>query len=246
MVSTITPITRHIASGRLRSGGADYNNVGELERWLSVGCGGALAVSGLARGGWPGYALAALGGALLYRGFTGHCSVYGTFGFNTSEHHNKAASVAAGHGVKVTRGIIVHRSAAELFRMWRDLEGLPRFMSHLESVKCEDGRSHWVAHGLDGLAAEWDAEIINEEPGRLLAWRSLAGSEVATAGSVEIRQLPGEGGTEVRVSLKYDPPAGKLGAWLAELFGEYPERQIADDLRRFKDLAEAGAAAGVP
>jgi uncharacterized membrane protein len=77
-------------------------------------------------------------------------------------------------------------------------------------------------------------------PGRLIAWRSLAGSRVSTAGSVHFTPLSGDRGTEVRISLKYDLPAGKLGTWLAWLFGSEPGQQIAEDLRRFKQLSEAG------
>ncbi len=77
----------------------------------------------------------------------------------------------------------------------------------------------------------------------MLAWRSLPGSEVDTAGSVHFIPLNGNQGTFVTVTLKYDPPAGKPGALIARLFGQSPEGQIEGDLRRFKQLMEAG---GVP
>jgi uncharacterized membrane protein len=91
----------------------------------------------------------------------------------------------------------------------------------------------------------WDAEVINEEPNRLIAWRSVEGSTVSTAGSVTFEQAPGGGGTEVQVTLKYDPPGGKLGSWLASAFGQEPGAQVEEDLRRFKQLMEAGEAATV-
>src|SRR2546430_110214 len=94
--------------------------------------------------------------------------------------------------------------------------------------------------GRAGMSVSWDAEIINEEPNRLIAWRSLEGSQVSTAGSVHFTPAPGDRGTEVRVVLKYDPPGGKLGGWLAWLFGADPECEIQEDLRRFKQLTEAG------
>src|SRR5438034_10305159 len=88
-------------------------------------------------------------------------------------------------------------------------------MSHLQSVKVlDDKRSHWVAKGPIGSDAEWDAEIINEIPNELIAWRSVDGSTVDNAGSVHF--LPLRGGTEVRVILRYYPPAGKLGAEIAK------------------------------
>jgi uncharacterized membrane protein len=88
------------------------------------------------------------------------------------------------------------------------------------------------------MNVEWDARIINEIDGRLLAWQSLEGSEVSTAGSVNFRETPR--GTEVRVHLQYSPPAGRLGAAVARLLGEEPTVQIHDDLRRFKQLIETG------
>jgi uncharacterized membrane protein len=238
MVSATTPISREIASGRARRGGADEGvNVSDLERWLSGAGGGLALLGGLNRGS---LLMTGLGGALLYRAFSGHCPMYGVLGVNTAENHNPVASIAAGEGVKVVRAMTINRPADELYRLWRNFEGLPRFMAHLESVKVEGKRSHWKAHGPAGTSVEWDAEIINDEPGRLIAWRSLEGSEVSTAGSVVFRPAPGDRGTEVVVTLKYDPPGGKLGSWLAWLFGEEPSLQVRDDLRRFKQLVETG------
>ena len=86
---------------------------------------------------------------------------------------------------------------------------------------------------------EWDAEIHDEVPDELIAWRSLAGADVDHEGSVQFRPAPNDA-TEVRVVLRYEPPAGKVGAAVARLFGEDPSRQVAEDLRRFKQVLEAG------
>jgi uncharacterized membrane protein len=117
-------------------------------------------------------------------------------------------------------------------------------MKHLESVKVTGGdRSHWVAKGPAGTSVEWDAEVYNEKENELIAWRSLEGSQVDNAGSVHFESAAGGRGTIVRVVLKYDPPAGKLGAVVARLFGESPAQQIDEDLRRFKQLMETGETA---
>jgi uncharacterized membrane protein len=239
MVSATTPISRAVATSQAHPGTAATTvNVGEVERLLSLAGGGLLALVGLSRANsLAGLGMAALGGGLLYRGLSGHCPVYGALGKCTAAAHSRIAGVAADHGIKITRAVTVHRPAGQLYRMWRNLEGLPRFMSHLVSVKCEGNRSHWVAKAPAGMTAAWDAEIVNDQPDRLLAWRSLAGSRVGTAGSVHFNPTPG-GGTEVQVTLKYDLPGGKLGSWLAWLFGEEPGQQIAEDLARFKQLAE--------
>ena len=143
--------------------------------------------------------------------------------------------------VKVEKTVTINKSAQDLYRFWHNFENLPRFMKHLAAVRnLGNKRSHWVARGPLGKQVAWDAEIITEEPNRLIAWRSLEGSEVATAGSVHFTPAPGGRGTEVRVEMKYDPPAGKVGALIAKLFGEDPARQIQEDLRRFKQLMETG------
>jgi len=142
-------------------------------------------------------------------------------------------------GIHVEEAVTVSRPPSEVFRFWRNFENLPRFMNHLRAVsQREAGISHWVARGPAGMNVEWDARIINEIDGRLIAWQSLEGSEVSTAGSVNFRETPR--GTEVRVHLQYSPPAGRLGAAVARLLGEEPTVQIHDDLRRFKQLIETG------
>lgn len=142
-------------------------------------------------------------------------------------------------GIHVEQATTVNRPLAEVFRFWRNFENFPTFMKHLHSVsQREAGISHWVARGPAGLHVEWDARIINEIDGRLIAWQSLEGSTVSTAGSVNFRETPR--GCEVRVNLQYKPPAGKIGAAFAWLFGREPSIQIRDDLRRFKQLIETG------
>jgi uncharacterized membrane protein len=142
-------------------------------------------------------------------------------------------------GIHVEQATTVNRPLAEVFRFWRNFENFPTFMKHLHSVsQREAGISHWVARGPAGLDVEWDARIINEIDGRLIAWQSLEGSTVSTAGSVNFRETPR--GCEVRVNLQYQPPAGKIGAAFAWLFGREPSIQIRDDLRRFKQLIETG------
>jgi uncharacterized membrane protein len=116
-------------------------------------------------------------------------------------------------------------------------------MEHLESVQVlDDRRSRWTAKGPAGRNVEWEAEIHNEIPGERIAWRSLPNADVDNAGSVHFRDL-GNGRTEVRVVLSYAPPAGRLGAAIAKLFGEEPSQQVAEDLRRFKQVMEAGEVA---
>jgi len=218
-------------------------NLGDTERWLSMIGGGVLAAFGLSRRDPGGLALALAGGALAYRGFSGYCHLYGTLGLNTAK-TGRATSVPAGQGIRFEKRVLINRSPEDLFRFWRNFDNLPRIMKHLRSVKSTAGnRSHWVAEAPFGASVEWDAEIINERPNEMIAWRSLEGSNVDSAGSVHFTRVPG-GGTEVLVVLKYEPPAGRLGAAVASLFGETPEQQIEEDLRRFKHMMETATTVG--
>ena len=152
------------------------------------------------------------------------------------------ASVHRGEGNRVDDSVTINRPVEELFRFWRNFENLPRFMGHLESVKVlSDRRSHWVVKGPAGTRFEWDAEIHNEKPNELIAWRSLNG-EVNHAGTVLFRPIADGKATEVRVELRYEPPAGALGTAVAKLFGEEPSQQVAEDLRRFKQVMEMSEA----
>ncbi len=137
--------------------------------------------------------------------------------------------------------ITVNRPADDAYRFWRDFENLPRFMFHLESVRVSgERRSHWIARAPLGRTVQWDAEIVEDRPGEVVAWRSAAGATVPNSGSVRFTPAPGGRGTEVRVEIDYSLPGGKLGAAVAKLFGEEPEQQVRDDLRRFKQVLEAG------
>ena len=221
-------------------------NVGDTERWVSVLAGVGLIALGLNRRRYRGLAFTA-GGALILRGITGRSSVNQVMGRNTaeeievdSEFDSPVASVHRGEGIRVDKTVTVYRPAAELYRYWRNFENLPRIMRHVNSVTVEDQfRSHWVVDGPAGTQFEWDAEIHNEKENELIAWRSLDG-DVNHAGSVLFRTTPTGRGTEVRVELRYEPPAGALGAAIARLFGEDPAQQVEEDLLRFKKAMEAG------
>ena len=216
-------------------------NVGQQERWLSSLGGGVLTLYGLRRGGFGGLLLAAAGGGLLYRGLSGHCDLYAALGINTTEPQPRSASVHHGAGIKLEKSVTINQPAEQLFQFWRNFENLPRFMQHLEAVQVlDERRSRWQAKAPAGTQVEWEAEIITEEPNRLLGWRSVGDSQIANAGSVRFEPLANGRGTVVKVALSYEPPGGQLGAWLAKLFGEEPEIQVEEDLRRFKQMAEAG------
>lgn len=144
--------------------------------------------------------------------------------------------------IHVRKAITIGKPAEEIYRFWRDLENLPRFMGHLESVEViDDRRSHWKAQAPFGLTVSWDAEITEDRPNERLAWRSLEGARVPNSGSVSFERAPGDRGTVIRVDLQYEPPGGAIGATFAGLFGKEPGQEVQEDLRALKQIMETGA-----
>ncbi len=180
---------------------------------------------------------------LIAKALKGHAGKAGRSngGSRSADRSSPVASVGRGQGVKVEESVTINRPVLEVYRFWRNFENLPRFMDHLESVTViDDARSHWVAKGPAGTKVEWDAIIHNEVDDELIAWRSLPGAEVNNAGSVHFTPTPDGTGTDVRVVLSYEPPAGMVGVAVAKLLGEEPSKQVADDLRRFKQVMDSG------
>ena len=143
--------------------------------------------------------------------------------------------------IKVEKTVTINRSAEELYSYWHNFENLPTFMKHVKSVQVIDmRRSHWVANAPMGQTIEWNADIINDQPNQLIAWASEEGAEIDNSGFVRFQPAPDNRGTEVKVVMEYNVPGGMLTAAIAKLFGEEPEQQIGDELRRFKQLMETG------
>jgi len=151
---------------------------------------------------------------------------------------------AAQGGTQVKRSLIINRPPEELYQFWRDFENLPRIMHHLETVRVTgEGRSHWVAKAPAGTTVQWDAEITEDRPNELIAWRSLPGADVDNSGSVRFEPATGNRGTVVRVEINYTPPGGALGAAVAWLSGKDPGQQAQESLRTFKQVMETGEVA---
>lgn len=215
-------------------------NLGEHERIGSTTLGAALVGYGLKRRDWLGVLSAVGGAALIYRGATGYCQVSESLGRDARANGDTREALAGPRGVNVCEAVTIQRSADELYREWRNLESLPEKMKHVQSVEeLSDGTSHWSATGPAGKTFEWDAEILQDIPGKLISWRSLPGADVTSAGSVNFDDAA-DHGTRVTVRLQYDPPGGKIGAYVAWLMRQAPSQQIREDLRQWKSRLEAG------
>ncbi|MBI2206212.1 MAG: SRPBCC family protein [Candidatus Rokubacteria bacterium] len=229
-------------AGGQTSGRGDFAsgvNVGDTERMVSAVAGGALLLFGLARGALGGYALAGVGAALAYRGLSGHSILYRRLGLDRSSHD--VGRVQGNVGVRLERAVTVHTTPKHAYRAWRHLPNLARFMSHVERVEEIDRiRSRWTVHTPTGMKVTWDADITNDVPGRVIAWRTVDTHVVEHAGSVTFDAAPDGRSTIVRVSMQYAPPAGALGHTLVSAFGADPQKHIEQDLVAFKRAMEAG------
>jgi uncharacterized membrane protein len=206
----------------------EASSVTDAERWATLIGGGAMVLLGLRQGSLRGALTALAGGGLMYRGVTAQTGIQDALGMNQS--------------IKVEKTVTIsNKSPEELYQFWRNFENLPHFMKHLKHVSViNNTRSHWIASAPMGGSVEWDAEIINDQENRLIAWASVEGADIDNSGFVRFQRAPQGRGTEVKVVIEYNPPGGVVGDAIAKLFGEEPQQQIGDELRRFKMLMEAG------
>ncbi|MEJ6484403.1 SRPBCC family protein [Nostoc punctiforme UO1] len=202
----------------------------EVERWASLIGGGAMVLMGLRQGSLRGALTALAGGGLIYQGATKQSTI-----------QQAQEAIGINQPIKVEKTVTINKPADELYRFWHNFENLPTFMKHLKSVKVHnEKRSHWIANAPLGNSVEWDADILEDRENEFISWASVEGADVDNSGFVRFKKAPGDRGTEVKVVLEYNPPGGALAATVAKLFGEEPEQQIGDELRRFKMLMEAG------
>jgi len=217
-----------------RATGSARINVGPFERIASAVAGSLLIGAGMRRGSLIGLAAAGVGASLAYRGASGHCPTLAALGI---DHSGRTGSGP----LEIVQSQTVNRPRDEVYAFWRNLENLPRFMTHLERVEeLDERRSRWKA-ALAGPtpAIEWTAEIVDDQPGSILAWRSEADADIDNSGHVRFADAP-RGGTEIHVRIAYRPPAGEIGEQVAKWLDPMLEKLIREDLRRFKHLVEAG------
>ncbi|WP_116807403.1 SRPBCC family protein [Steroidobacter cummioxidans] len=155
----------------------------------------------------------------------------------------QSSMAEAGQDVPVHVSLMINSPPQEVYQFWRKLENLPRFMSYLESVtELDQHRSEWSARMPGGMQLRWQSEIVEDQPGRLLSWRTVADSEVNHVGSVRFEPAPDGDGTQtqIRVEVYYGMPGGSAAVKAAELVSMAPEAMMSADLRRLKQLIETG------
>jgi uncharacterized membrane protein len=225
---------------RNRNGnGGTGANVGTVERIASVAIAGLLSLAALrarrVRTARAGFGL--LAAAFAGRGITGRCPAYRAAGIDTSD----GGFPALGSGrreIRIAQRMTLCAPREKLYERWRDLENLPLILRHVEHVEVRGDRiSHWVVGGTSGPKVEWDAEITEDRPGEIIAWKSLPGSDVLHEGSVRFSDAPPGRGSQIELTLCYRAGAE---APLSPLLRKLGEHEIREDLRRFKQWIEAG------
>lgn len=198
----------------------NHNSIsGKIPKLAMLAGGSALAAYGIARRSKTGIGLAAVGSLMAVEGTR----------MGAARPYNARSSFA------------INCAPGDAYRYWRKLENLPSFMAHLSSVRMiDDRRSEWTVMGPLGAKVRWTAEIVDEQPDELIAWRSAPGALFDFSGWVEFRPGTGQRGTVVTASMSYSMPGGALGKTIASIFGKHPEFLLREDLRKFKALMEAG------
>jgi uncharacterized membrane protein len=207
-------------------------NVGTLERMLMVTAGGYLLYNALS-GAKKNVPQTIAATTMLARGISGYCPIYNALGkVDTPKSSN----------VNIRTSINIDKPVDEVYNFWRNLENLPKFMSHLKSVEEKNAtHSYWVAQGPAGIGSlSWEAKILMDDTGRQLSWQSLPGSTIDNAGKVRFKQR-GSSGTELDVTISYHAPLGTAGEAAAQLLNPLFERMVKNDIESLKDYLETGS-----
>ena len=140
------------------------------------------------------------------------------------------------------RTVTIGKPRSEIFAFWREFQNLVPIMENVESIQPTggDGRAVWRIKAPAGQTVDVETEIVREEKDKLIAWRSVEGSDIDTEGRVEFADAPGERGTRVTLIISYQPPAGAAGKAIAKMFLREPQVQARHDLKRLKMLLETG------
>jgi uncharacterized membrane protein len=216
-------------------------NVSQVERAVSMLLGGMLVASGMKRRSLGGAVVALAGGGLLARGVTGHSTLYQKFGLHTAGGRKINRTRGETDEMNIVRAITIEKPAEELYRAWRDPNVMSQLLGDYGQITMKDEKHvHWRVNGPMDSPIEWDTEIVEALPGRMLRWSSPAGAKMPCEGSVEFRPAPGNRGTEVYLRMKFTPPLRVPGDQVMDLLGFVPKQMAFKALWRFKALMVTG------
>ena len=131
-----------------------------------------------------------------------------------------------------TESIEVHVPVSTAYNQWTQFEDFPQFMHGVISVRqIDDTHLHWCAQ-IAGKQEEWDAEITEQIPDTLIAWRSVSGAP--NQGMVSFKTVS-DSATRVVLRIDYEPRGVVETA--GDLLGAVSLR-ASGNLRRFKQFVE--------
>ncbi|WP_394776478.1 SRPBCC family protein [Flavobacterium sp.] len=212
-----------------KSASKSMGNVSTLERILMITSGSYLLYKGLSQEN-KSFAKIGSGGAMLARGISGYCPVY-----SAVDHlkNDKASNV------NIRTSAVINKPISEVYAFWRNLENLPKFMNHLESVKTiSETKSEWTAKGPAGIGTiTWNAEIIKDQKEKLLSWQSLPDATVRNFGKVLFKANGNK--TEIEVTISYRAPLGLAGEGAAKLLNPFFEKVVNDDIKNLQLYLES-------
>ena len=151
------------------------------------------------------------------------------------------AAEQQGEETFVGKTVTIGLPRQQLYDTWKDFTRFPSFMENVRTVEVlGGGRSRWLIKAPAGSEVEIFSRIVDDVPGKRIAWESEEGSSIDTTGVIEFEDAPPGRGTYVRFLMAYDPPGGAIGRGIAKLLQREPTVQARRDLRRFKQLMETG------
>ena len=203
-------------------------NVGYTERLVSVFLGGLLLSKGIINPFKPKFWY---GAYLTYRGFTGRCLIYDQLDIDAKKPH----------AVNIRGEFLIDKPAKEVYNFWRNLNNIPASINHLLDVEMVDENlSKWKSNAFGKFfPINWEAEIVKDEPGRLIGWRAVKGSMLPHVGRVDFDETADGLSTKLNILLSYRPPAGGVGIGISKMLTPMFEQILRTEVNTFKHAIES-------
>ena len=193
-----------------------------------------LGAFGLKRRGFFGYLIAGVGVGMAYSSAKADHLFEGDW-------QRRLLHTGASEMAPIHRTLTINRSPAEVYEFWRELENLAVYLPRIHDIdRIDDQRSHWTFKGPGDLLLQTEVEIVDDQPERLIVWRSIDPSDIFHEGWVSFAPVEGGAATEVDLHLRVLVFGGRPGARLFELLGRIGPLSPAGELARIREVLEAG------
>jgi uncharacterized membrane protein len=141
--------------------------------------------------------------------------------------------------VRVHRQVRLNAPLEVVFQFWNNFSNFPRFMSYVQSVELNERHGFtWKVMGPGGVPIQWDIGVSALIPNQLISWKSIPGAFIMNSGTVSLKSIHHDKGTQLDIILTYSPPAGLLGYEIIKGLGFDPRNLIDQDLKKMKKLIE--------